>query len=276
MPFIQTDVAINPGNSGGPLFNLDGEVVGINSQIFSRTGGYMGLSFAIPIDVGMDVVEQLKTQGRVLRGWLGVLIQDVTRELAESFDMKRPHGALVSQVLSESPAEAAGIQVGDVVVEYDGEPVADSASLPPLVGATKPGERVKAKVIREGRTKTLTVEVGELPPEEELKTAQRGGARPADGGRLGLVVSDLTAKQRERLELAGGQGVYVERVLEGPARQAGVRSGDVILRINNQTVRDAEHLRELIEALPAGKSVPVLIHRGGGPQFLALKIPAEE
>ncbi|MGI9332848.1 MAG: Do family serine endopeptidase, partial [Gammaproteobacteria bacterium] len=165
VPFIQTDVAINPGNSGGPLFNLEGEVVGVNSQIFSRTGGFMGLSFAIPIDVAMDVADQLRTKGRVSRGWLGVLIQDVTRELAESFGMNKPEGALIAKVLEDSPADEAGFEVGDVVLSFNDQPVGESSDLPPIVGRTRVGARVPVEILRDGESKILHVLTAELPEE---------------------------------------------------------------------------------------------------------------
>jgi serine protease Do len=270
VPFIQTDVAINPGNSGGPLFNLDGEVVGVNSQIYSRTGGFMGLSFAIPIDVAMDVVEQLKAHGRVSRGWLGVLIQDVTRELAESFGMERPRGALVARVLPESPAEAAGFKVGDVVVEFDGKAINQSSELPPLVGRTRTDAKVEVKVLREGKPRTLGVTIAELPEDKEVQTrlGSRGG--PASDQRLGITITDLNAAQRGELEVKEG-GVLVAEVKEGPAQRAGVRQGDVVLMLNGAPVKDSAHFRELAAGLPEGKSVPVLVQRDGSPLFLALK-----
>ena len=274
VPFIQTDVAINPGNSGGPLFNLDGEVVGINSQIYSRTGGFMGLSFAIPIDVAMDVVRQLKTKGRVERGMLGILIQDVNRDLAESFGMDRPRGAVVLRVLPDTPAEKAGFKVGDVVVEYDGRPIERSADLPLLVGRTPVGKKVKVKVIRQGRRKTLTVRVGELREDVE-QAATGGGEGTARSGRLGLEVEELSEAQRRRLNLRD-QGVLVRRVHRGPAAEAGIRRGDVILMLDGKPVRSVRQFRKLVDRLPAGKSVPVLVQRGNSPMFLALRLPKEE
>ncbi len=268
VPFIQTDVAINPGNSGGPLFNLDGQVVGINSQIYSRTGGYMGVSFAIPIDVAMEVVAQIKKQGYVSRGWLGVLIQDVNRDLAESFGMEKPMGALVARVLENGPAAAAGIQVGDVIVEFAGKPVHASSDLPHLVGRTTAGSDAKVKVIREGKTRTLTVRIGELPAEEELAIAADGGDRTSDN-RLGLTVEPLPVEAREK----GERGVVVREVRSGPAEKAGVRRGDVILRINGVEVTGLDQFREVARKLPAGKSVPVLVQRQGSPMFLALRVP---
>jgi serine protease Do len=273
VPFIQTDVAINPGNSGGPLFNLDGEVVGINSQIYSRTGGFMGLSFAIPIDVAIDVTRQLKEQGHVTRGWLGVMIQDVTRELAESFGMEKPMGALVAQVLEDSPAGKAGIEVGDVIMEYDGKEVSYSSDLPHLVGRTRVGETARVKVLRDGKVKSLSVRIGELPAEEELQQAQ-GSPHKTLTDALGLSVTDLTAEQRKELELEKG-GVLVERVADGAAANAGIQRGDVITRLNNRSVESSKQYRQLVEQLPKGKSVPVLVIRRSGPLFLALKVPKD-
>jgi serine protease Do len=272
-PFIQTDVAINPGNSGGPLLNMDGEVVGINSQIYSRTGGFMGLSFAIPIDLAMNVVDQLRTSGHVSRGWLGILIQDVTRELAESFGMKRPVGALVARVLPDSPAEKAGIQVGDIIIEYEGRAVESSSTLPPMVGQTRVGSEAAVKVMRDGKELRLKVTISELP-EDEAEAS--GGAPSVPSGtieRLGLVGSNLSPEQRKELE--DKSGVLVDQVNSGPAARAGVRRGDIILRFDNVEVRDLAHLRELAKAVPADKSVPILVQRRGSPIFLALKMSSE-
>jgi serine protease Do len=270
VPFIQTDVAINPGNSGGPLFNLDGEVVGINSQIYSRTGGFMGLSFAIPIDMAMDVVSQLKESGYVSRGWLGVLIQDVTRELAESFGMRKPAGALVAKVLEDSPAEKAGLQVGDVIIEYNGEKVHYSSELPPMVGRTRAGTDAKLKVLRDGRTRTIKVNIGELPAEDVLGEPREPKKVKAD--RLGLAVTELNAEQRQALDVASG-GVIVAQVKPGAAAEAGIQTGDVILKLNNRDVTDEQVFHELVENLPAGRSVPVLVIRRSGPIFMALRVP---
>lgn len=274
VPFIQTDVAINPGNSGGPLFNMDGEVVGVNAQIYSRTGGFMGLSFTIPIGLAMDVVQQLKDVGHVTRGWLGVLIQDVTRELAESFDMDKPVGALVSQVLPDSPAKAAGFEVGDIIVEFNGRKVPTSAALPPMVGVTPVDKEVPVKVIRNGKTRTLEVTIGELPSDDEIKVSAAEPGEEKDG-RLNVKVSDLSAEQREELGLEQGKGVLVTQVSNGPANDAGIRKGDVIVMVNNQNIKDAKHFREVAEALPAGKPVAVLVQRREGPVFLAIKLPEE-
>lgn len=267
-PFIQTDVAINPGNSGGPLLNMEGEVVGVNSQIFSRTGGFMGLSFAIPIDLAMEVVDQLRTKGHVSRGWLGILIQDVTRELAESFGMSRPVGALVARVLPDSPAEAAGIQVGDIIVEYNGRPVESSSALPPMVGATAVDSDAEVKVMREGEERTLKVTISELPEDD----AQASGRSAPSGTieRIDVRVSDLTEEQRA--ELDGRSGVLVDSVEQGAAARAGVRRGDIILRFDNVEIENVAQLRKLVEEAPAGKSVPLLVQRRGSPIFLALKL----
>ncbi|HHJ14961.1 MAG TPA: DegQ family serine endoprotease [Gammaproteobacteria bacterium] len=270
VPFIQTDVAINPGNSGGPLFNLDGEVVGVNSQIYSRTGGYMGLSFSIPIEVAMDVANQLKKHGKVSRGWLGVLIQDVTLDLAESFGMSKPQGALIAKVLPDSPADKAGLQVGDVVLSFNGKEIDRSSSLPPVVGSTPVGKRVPVKVMRNRRTQTLWVELGELP-DQDKQIAKAAESRVASDNRLGVKVADLTQDQLKELEIEGG--VLVEDIGQGAAADAGIRKGDVILRINGELIKDVDFFEKMIRKLPAGKTVPVLVQRRGGPIFLALKVP---
>jgi serine protease Do len=246
----------------------------VNSQIYSRTGGFMGLSFAIPIEVVMNVYTQLREKGSVIRGWLGVLIQDVTRDLAESFGMQKPAGALVAKVLPKGPAAAAGIQPGDVVVEFNGKVIDLSSDLPPMVGSTKVGEKVPVKVIRKGQSLAFNVEIGELPKEEELKLAAAEPEDVATEQRLNIQVKDLTQKQREDLELEQ-QGITVSKVGDGPAKKAGIRKGDIILEINNQKIKDGKHFMELASSLPAGKSVPVLIHRQGSPIFLAIKIPAQ-
>ncbi|QFY45042.1 DegQ family serine endoprotease [Candidatus Methylospira mobilis] len=271
VPFIQTDVAINPGNSGGPLFNMQGQVVGVNSQIYSRTGGFMGLSFAIPIDVAMKVADQLKSGGRVARGWLGVQIQDVTRELAESFGMKKPQGSLVSKVLPKSPAEEAGIQVGDVITEFNGQEITTSSTLPPMVGMAKIGESFKVKLIRQGHVKEVTVKVGALPDEDEPVIAgTEPGASPVNQ-RTGISVANLTPELRKQFDVSAN-GVLVQEAKPGPAYDAGIRRGDVILRVQDQLIRDTKHFEELIRSLPKGKSVAVLVQRRGGSLFLAMKL----
>ena len=275
VPFIQTDVAINPGNSGGPLFNLNGEVVGINSQIYSRTGGFMGLSFAIPIDMAMSVVDQIKSQGHVSRGWLGVLIQDVTRELAESFGMDKPKGALVAKVLPGSPAEVAGFQVGDVIVEYNGREVTTSSVLPPMVGVTKIGEKTPVKIIRNRETINMKVVIGELPKDEDMKLGDSGATKTLTDARLKVTVADISDREREELDLKEN-GVLVKQVKNGPAGKAGMHDGDVILMMNNEQVTNLAVFKRVAEKLPVGKSIPVLVQRRGGPVFLALRLAEKD
>jgi serine protease Do len=270
VPFIQTDVAINPGNSGGPLFNMEGQVVGVNSQIYSRTGGSMGISFAIPIEVAMKVVDQLKTSGHVSRGWLGVQIQDVTRELAESFGMKKPQGALVSKILPKSPAEAAGLQIGDIITDYNKQELVSSSALPPLVGSTKIGENATLTVMRQGQIKDIQVKIGILPDEDEtIAGTPEVGGKEVD--RMGLSVTSLTAEQREQLEVKQN-GVLVQNVKPGAAMDAGIRRGDVILRIQDQVIKDVKQFNDVVKGLPKGKSIAMLVQRRGGSQFLALKL----
>ena len=232
VPFIQTDVAVNPGNSGGPLFNLNGEVVGINSQIFSRSGGYQGVSFAIPIDVAIHVRDELVASGHVSRGWLGVGIQGMSKPLAESFGLDQARGALVSQVQPDSPAEKAGMKTGDVILEFDGHAIGDSSDLPPLVGNTPIGSTAKIKVLREGREKMLTARIEQLADSNaEPEPASVGQAR----GSLGVAVADLTKEQRSELGLDSG-GVVVTAVGDGPAAEAGIRRGDVLLRLGQSKI----------------------------------------
>ena len=275
VPFIQTDVAINPGNSGGPLFNLDGEVVGVNSQIFSGTGGFMGLSFAIPVEVVMSVYQQLRDKGAVSRGWLGVLIQDVTQDLAESFGMDKPRGALVAKVVADGPAAAAGIQTGDVIVEFNGRAIDLSADLPPIVCGTRVGDSVAVVVLRDGKPERTEVTIGELPHGDGLAVEATGGGGP-HGTRietLRLTIRDLSKVERDEMDL-DEHGVRVEKAdSDGPAFKAGVRDGDVILMLDNRKIESARKLKEFSGKLAPGKSVPVLVHRRGNPIFLALKAP---
>lgn len=272
VPFIQTDVAINPGNSGGPLFNLNGEVIGINSQIYSRTGGYMGLAFAIPIDMAMNVVEQLKATGHVTRGWLGILIQDVTRELAESFNMSKPIGALVAKVLPDSPAEKAGFMVGDVVVEYNGREVDSSSALPPMVGSSPLDKKAKVKIIRDGKSIQLNVTISELPTEEDLAQTDNQIPGAVSIKRIAISVSDLTDEQRQQLDDDVKGGVIVDAVKSGTAAKAGINEGDIITKINGIDVKNAQHLKDIVADLPAGRSFPILVLRRSGPVFLAIRI----
>ncbi len=275
VPFIQTDVAINPGNSGGPLFNLDGEVVGVNSQIYSRTGGFMGLSFSIPIEVAMRVADQLKEDGHVSRGWLGVVIQDVTRELASSFGMKHPKGALVAKVLPNSPAEKAGIKTGDIILSYNGENIQDSSQLPPLVGASAVKGGADLLVLRSGKERHIKVNIGELPDEDELvaSTSGAGGANKTVK-LLGIKVKDLSNEQREQLEMKGS-GVLVTGIKPGSALEAGIQRGDVIQMIDGVQIDNVRTLDKVAASLPPGKTVAVLVHRKTGPRFLALNVPKD-
>jgi serine protease Do len=270
VPFIQTDVAINPGNSGGPLFDLEGRVIGINSQIFTRSGGFMGLSFAIPIDVAMDVVEQLKETGSVARGYLGVLIRSVDRDLAEAFGLDKPSGALVNQVVEDSPAERAGVQPGDIIVEFDGRSIDRSGDLPHEVGRKRPGYEAEMIVIREGARRTLDVTVGELSDPDAEGSGSVAGARGGDNP-LGIAVTGLSDEMRQRFGL--DSGVQVTRVGDGPAAQAGMQPGDVLTRLNNEPVDSVAAFREAASELPRGRSIPVLIVRRGTPTFIAVRIP---
>jgi len=269
VPFIQTDVAINPGNSGGPLFNMDGEVVGINSQIYTRSGGFMGMSFAIPMDVAMEVVDQLRGQGYVSRGWLGVLIQEVNKELAESFGLDKPHGALVAQVVPGSPAQDAGLQVGDVIVKYDDEKIGLSSQLPHFVGRTKVGESIDLTVIRNGDRKTLEVNIGELPNSSDVPVKPNKASAPR-ANRLGLMVKELDDAALKDIGLAGG--VQVLKVEKGPASRAGIREGDIISKLNNESFDDLDDFEGVVKDLPENKAIPVLVIRGGNPSFLVLKV----
>ena len=269
VPFIQTDVAINPGNSGGPLFNLDGEVVGINSQIYSRTGGFMGLSFAIPVDVAKDIVEQLKSNGHAKWGWLGVLIQDVNKELAESFGMKKPMGAVVLRVLDDTPAKKAGIEVGDVITHFNKTTINRSSDLPLAVGQASIGSSVKVRVIRDGKQKYLKVKIAELPAEEEL-AKNDSSPKETKSNRLNIEVITLTKEQRKRAKV--DSGLLVQSVDEGAASKAGIRRGDILLKLNGQKIKSIKQFLKIVKQLPENKWVRVLIQRGGSPQFLPLKI----
>lgn len=275
VPFIQTDVAINPGNSGGPLFDMDGKVIGVNAQIYSRTGGFMGLSFAIPVDVMKNVVEQLKEKGKVSRGWLGVLIQNVDRDLAESFNLEKPEGALVARIFPDSPAKAAGFQVGDVILSFDGKTVNSSSDLPPIVGMTEVGKEVPVKVLRQKEEVTLYATIAELPPEDDIQISMSNKGKSASSNQLGIVVTNLSKEERNRWDIEEG-GVLVKKVEKGVAYEAGVRRNDVIMQINHILVENISHFKELIENIEPGKPVPVLLMRNGSPLFIALRVPENQ
>ncbi len=263
VPFIQTDAAVNPGNSGGPLFNDRGEVIGINSQIFSHTGGYQGLSFAIPIDVATRVQTQLVKYGKVTRGRLGVTIQDVNQALADSFGLKKPGGALVSSVEKDSPAEKAGLEPGDVIVGLNDRPINRSADLPGLVGDITPGTAAKIEIIRKGASKTVTVAVGEMKQDQMASNS----AADSSQGRLGLAVRPL--KPEERREAGVASGLLVEDV-SGPAARAGIQAGDVVIALNGISVNSVEQLRGLVAK--AGKHVALLVKRDDGKIFIPLDL----
>jgi serine protease Do len=272
VPFIQTDVAINPGNSGGPLFNLEGEVVGVNSQIFSGTGGYMGLSFAIPIELAVNVADQLREHGRVSRGYLGVLIQDVDNELAESFGMSQPYGALISRVMPGSPAEKAGLKVGDVILEFNDNRLLNSSQLPPLVGATRVKDEANLLVLRAGKEISMPVSVGRLEDDDEEARIIPAKLEPGQIEQLGLTVIDIEPKVREELGLEEPGGAIVGKVSPGAAKDSGLRIGDIVLMFDGVHVKGAKHLRQLIEDAEDKRSVAVLVKRGDSPRFLALRL----
>ncbi len=274
IPFVQTDVPINPGNSGGPLFNMKGQVVGINDQIYTSSGGYMGLSFSIPINVAMDAVKQLKLHQKVHFGWLGVMVQDVSMDLARSFHMKEPMGALVSQVVANGPAAKAGLKPGDVIVSFDGQPIYNSAQLPPLVGALPAGYQAKLGIIRGGHPMTVPITVENLPGNEGGLGSPATGRSPQKKGqirRLNIEVGPLSASERQQLQVQSG--ILVLSVGNGPAAEAGIRPGDVILQMAQQPVTSVEELQKLVASLPAGQPVPVLLHRQEGNFYVVLSLP---
>ena len=268
VPFIQTDVPINPGNSGGPLFNLTGEVVGINSQIYTRSGGFMGVSFAIPIDVAMDVANQLKAGGKVSRGWLGVVIQEVNKDLAESFGLDKPAGALVAQVLDDGPAAKGGLQVGDVILSMNGQPIVMSADLPHLVGALKAGSKAALEVIRNGKRQNLELTVGAIPDEGKEMSSPTGAEQSSN--RLGVSVADLSEEQKKANDIKGG--VIITDVQDGPAALIGLQPGDVITHLNNQAITNGKQFTEIAKALPKNRSVSMRVLRQGRASFITFKL----
>ncbi len=273
LPFIQTDVAINPGNSGGPLINMRGEVIGINSQIYSRSGGFMGISFAIPIDEAMRVSDQLRATGRVVRGRIGVSIDQVPKDVAESLGLGEPKGALVRGVESDSPAARAGLEAGDIILKFDGKTIDKSVDLPRLVGNTKPGSRSSMTVFRRGAKKELSIVVGEVEADKQANarrsTPTPGKTAPTVAAKnLGLGLSDLTDAQRSELKLKGG--VRVEAV-DGPAARAGLREGDVITAIANTEVASVREVEAVLARLDKSKAVTVLVHRGEWAQYAVIR-----
>jgi serine protease Do len=263
-PFIQTDVAVNPGNSGGPLFNLEGEVVGINSQIYSRTGGYQGVSFAIPIDVAVSVRDQLIENGRVERGRIGVTIQDVNQALADSFGLDRPQGALVSSVERDGPADDGGVEAGDVILAVDGRPVEYSGNLPPIIAEIKPGTTTTLTVWRDKSRKDLSVKIAQLEDERVASADDLGGI---EGGKLGLAVRPLSPAERQQADTEGR--LLVEDVT-GPAAMAGVASGDIILAVNGRKVDSVKALRDAVDA--SGNTVALLVQRGEAQIYVPVKV----
>ena len=271
LPFIQTDVAINPGNSGGPLINMRGEVVGINSQIYSRSGGFMGISFAIPMDEAVRVSEQLRAQGKVTRGRIGVQIDQVTKEVAESLGLGKPQGALVRGVESGSPAEKAGVEPGDIILKIDGKTIERTSDLPRLVGNTKPGTRSTLTVFRRGSTKDLAITVAEFEADKPTKKASDREEKPKASMAqvLGLSVTDLTEAQKKELNLLRG-GVRVDSVAE-PAARAGLREGDVILALSNVEITSAKDFEAAVAKLDKARAVSVLVRRGEWATYVLIR-----
>jgi serine protease Do len=267
VPFIQTDVAINPGNSGGPLFNTNGEVIGINSQIYSRTGGYMGLSFAIPIDVAMDVADQLKMNGRVVRGWLGIAIQVVTDELKEALGLKDNSGALVAAVNKNTPAGKAGIEAGDVILKFNNKVIALSSDLPKYVGMTKPNKVVPVQIWRNGKTKILRVKIGEMPI-DKMQASNKKTIKESVN-RIGLVLKESGAKDKKMLD--GRNGLVVMKAT-GQAVSSQIRTGDIILALNNTPVTSVRAFNREINKTPKGKTIALLIFRNGDTLFVPVKV----
>ena len=271
VPFIQTDVPINRGNSGGPLFNLDGQVVGINSQIYSNTGSSVGISFAIPIDIAMNTVDQLKASGHVSRGMIGVQIQNVDRAMAQGLNLPRSGGALVNKLTPGSGAEKADVRVGDVILSYNGHDIEQSSDLPPLVGNSKPGSNAELKVFRDGKTMTVPVIVGELP-HDKSSMASLGGADNKSSNPLGIVVEDLTAEQRKQLGLKD-QGVVIADIKGAAARRTALQPGDVVLMVGRKPVKTAGEFDAALKDAKPGDSVMLLVRRDDATQFVAVPVP---
>ena len=268
VPFIQTDVAINPGNSGGPLFDTKGHVIGINSQIYSKTGGSMGLSFAIPIDVAINVAEQLKTNGKVVRGWLGIVIQEITKELSESFGMSNTKGALVAGIEKKSPAAKGGLLPGDVILKFNKNIINKSSDLPRFVGITKPNTTVPVEIFRKGKAITLNIKVGIIPSQEKLSDLKIK-KKPNKFNRIGLALQNLSAQQKKKI---GGRNGLLVADLKGPALTAGIMKGDIILVVNNTPVKSIQAFNNDLRKIPKGKVIAILLYRNGDTLFVPVKL----
>jgi len=268
LPFIQTDVAVNPGNSGGPLLNLDGEVIGINSQIYSRTGGFMGISFAIPIDEAMRVAKQLRENGKVSRGRIGVGIGEVDKDVAKALGLDSAVGALVGSVGKDSPADKAGVIAGDIILRFDGKKVEKASDLPRIVGETKPGSKVNMVLWRKGAEKTVSITVAEFETEAAKPAAAPAEKpKPVEADKLGLTVTDPTAQEKSALNLTGG---VVVRNAVGMAASAGITAGDFILRVGRTDITSAKQFADLVKAIPKGQAAPMLVRRGENSFFVVL------
>ena len=275
VPFIQTDVAINPGNSGGPLFDLSGKVVGVNAQIFTRSGGFMGLSFAIPIHVAEDVINQLKKNGKVVRGWLGVYIQEVTDNLAKSFGMKKPMGALISKIIPDGPAEKSDLKVGDIILEFNNKKILNSSDLPPIVGSSKVGKRVDVKVLRSGKEMTIKFKVGKLPDQMQIQ-AKNDNSKPNKKSNiniLGMDITNITSEMKKNLKLKDTNGVFVKKVIKEPAVSASLAAGDIIKQIAGVNVIDVNQFQKVVSRLSKGNFVSLLVRKANNSSvYLAIKI----
>ena len=275
VPFIQTDVAINPGNSGGPLFDLSGKVVGVNAQIFTRSGGFMGLSFAIPIHVAEDVINQLKKNGKVVRGWLGVYIQEVTDNLAKSFGMKKPMGALISKIIPDGPAEKSDLKVGDIILEFNNKKILNSSDLPPIVGSSKVGKRVDVKVLRSGKEMTIKFKVGKLPDQMQIQ-AKSDNSEPNKKSNiniLGMDITNITSEMKKNLKLKDTNGVFVKKVIKEPAVSASLTAGDIIKQIAGVNVIDVNQFQKVVSRLSKGNFVSLLVRKANNSSvYLAIKI----
>ncbi|MBT7543092.1 MAG: DegQ family serine endoprotease [Gammaproteobacteria bacterium] len=272
VPFIQTDVAINPGNSGGPLFNLKGEVVGINAQIFSRSGGFMGLSFAIPMDVASNVIKQLKMSGKVSRGWLGVYIQEVTNNLAKSFGMKKPKGALISRIIADGPAEKSDLKVGDIILKFDGKNITTSSALPPIVGSTKVGKNVSIEILRNGVKKNIKFIVQELPSKTVISSIEKN-SKSITKKILGMSLSNLSSEDKKNLGIDNKYGVIVNEVSTNPAYEAGLLKNDVIYQISGRNILNINEFEKIVNGMKKGDFASLLVRRSqGNSLYLAIKI----